>query len=81
MTLRFWLAKKDRKRNGQDLEHARALTKAALDIMREPENARTVHAVRAALRAAYGQDFSVKRDDVLKMLLALAVFFSNEARR
>ena len=75
--LSFWLAKKGRE--GRDLAKAAWLIEAALDLVREPASPEAFKAGRAALKEAFGQGFRVKRDDVLKTLLASAIFFSNEA--
>lgn len=75
--LSFWLAKKGME--GRDVKKAEALIEAALNLARKPSGRAELQAGRAALKAAFGQGFRVKRDDVLKMLLASAIFFSNEA--
>ena len=75
---KFHLAAKKEKA-GQDLEKAKALIEAALDIVREPSSQAAFRAGRAALKAAFGTKYPVRRDDVLKILLASAIFFSNEA--
>ena len=75
--LSFWLAKKGRE--SRDKKKAEALIEAALNLAREPSGRAELQAGRAALKEAFGQGFRVKRDDVLKTLLASAIFFSNEA--
>ena len=75
--LSFWLAKKGRE--SRDKKKAEALIESALNLARQPTGRAELQAGRAALRAAFGQGFRVKRDDVLKTLLASAIFFSNEA--
>jgi len=63
---------------GRDMKKAEALIEAALSLVREPSSQCAVRAGRAALRAALGQGFRVGRGDVLKTLLAEAIFFSKE---
>ena len=75
--LSFWLAKKSRE--GQEMKKAEALIAAALNLARDPSGRAELRAGRASLKAVFGQGFRVKRDDVLKTLLASAIFFSNEA--
>lgn len=70
-------AKKEK--DGSDLEKAKALIEAALDLVREPKSPSAFRAGRAALKAAFGTKYPVRRNDVLKILLASAIFFSNEA--
>ena len=70
---------KDMKSIEQDLETAKALISAALDIARDSSNKEAYRAGRAALKAAFGPSYPVRRDDVLKALLSSAIFFSNKA--
>ena len=75
--LSFWLAKKGKE--NRDEKKAKALIEAALNLAREQSSTEAYRAARRALKEAFGQGFRVKRDDVLKTLLASAIFFSNEA--
>ena len=76
--LSFWLARKSRE--NRDMKKAEALIAAALNLAREPSSRSALKAGRTALKEAFGKGFRrVKRNDVLKMLLASAIFFSNEA--
>jgi len=68
-----------KEKNGRDLETAKALIEAALDIARDSSSAEAYRAGRAALKAAFGHKYPIRRDDVLKTLLASATFFSSEA--
>lgn len=77
--LSFWLAKKGRESRSRDKKKAEALIEAALNLAREPSSSKAYRAARRALKEAFGQGFRVKRDDVLKTLLASAIFFSSEA--
>ena len=72
----FWAKTGNRDR---DRKQAEVLIVAALDLVREPSGRAELRAGRAALKEAFGQGFRVKRDDVLKILLASAIFFSSEA--
>ena len=76
--LSYWLAKKGRESRDRDKKKAEVLIMAALNLAREPKSAEAYRAGKAALKAAFGQGFRVKRDDVLKILLAAAIFFSSE---
>lgn len=69
----------EKEKNGRDLETVKALIKASFDIARDPSNLETYRAGRAALKAAFGHEYFVHRDDLLKVLLASAISFSNEA--
>ena len=75
--LSFWLAKKSRE--GREMKKAEALIEAALNLARKPSGRAELQAGRAALKAAFGHKYPVRRNDVLKALLASAIFFSNEA--
>ena len=77
--LRFWLAKKSIE--GRDMKKAEALIEAAFNLAHKPSGRAELQSGRAALRAAFGQGFRVRRGDVLKTLLASAIFFSNEATK
>jgi len=68
-----------KEKDGCNLETAKALIEAALDIARDSSSAEAYRAGRAALKAAFGHKYPVRRNDVLKTLLASAIFFSNEA--
>ena len=74
----LWLAKKGRENRSQEKKKAETLIVAALNIARKPSGRAELRAGQAALKAAFGQGFRVKRDDVLKLLLAsaVAIFFS-----
>ena len=76
--LSFWLAKKGRESRDQDRKKAEPLIEAALNLAREPDSPKAFKAGRAALKAAFGRGFRVKREDVLKILLASAIFFSED---
>ena len=77
--LSFWLAKKGRESRSRDKKKAELLIVTALNLVCKPGRAE-LRAGRAALKEAFGQGFLVKcDDDVLKLLLASAIFFSNEA--
>ena len=73
----FWLPKKGKE--SRDKKKAERLIEAALDLVREPNSPKALKAGRAALKAAFGQGFRVGKRDVLKTLLASAIFFSSEA--
>ena len=75
--LSVWLAKKGRE--GRDKKKAESLLEAALNLACEPSGRAELQAGRAVLKAAFGQGFRVKRDDVLKILLTSAIFFSDES--
>lgn len=66
-------------KDGSDLAKAAWLIEAALDLVREPASPEAFKAGRAALKEAFGRKYPVRRDDVLKILLASAIFFSSEA--
>ena len=74
--LSFWLVKKGRE--SRDKKKAETLIVAALNLARKPSGRAELRAGQAALKAAFGQGFRVKRDDVLKILLASAIFFSED---
>ena len=76
--LSFWLAKKGRESRDRDKKKAETLIVAALNLARKPSGRAELRAGQAALKAAFGQGFRVKRDDVLKILLASAIFFSED---
>ena len=73
--LSFWLAREG-KANRRDRKQVEVLIVAALDLAREPASPKAFKAGRAALKAAFGRGFRVKRADLLKILLASAIFFS-----
>ena len=67
-----------KEKNGRNLETVKTLIKASFDIARD-SNPETFRAGRAALKAALGHEYFVHHDDLLKILLASAISFSNEA--
>ena len=76
--LSFWFAKKERESRSQDKKKVDALIEAAFNLACKPLGRAELRAGRAALNAAYGHKYPVCEDDVLKILLASAMFFSSE---
>ena len=76
--LSFWLTKKGRECRDQDRKKAETLIVVALNLARKPSGRAELRAGREALKEAFGRGFRVKREDVLKILLASAIFFSED---